>query len=162
MLMRTLGRANGYFSNNLLCRNSANRSAGWTKMPPKDGPNMLPTVQTRGIMLNARGCSSFCGTNSATAVLMIPTFPFDNPCSDRMAKAQPSDLEKPNSTLVTIVQVRASKIIGFLPKRSDALPHAMPVRHCESENTADIRPAHFATWSVGTLKDWIISGLTTC
>jgi hypothetical protein len=81
------------------------------------------------MMLNANGCNSLCGTNSATAVLMIPTFPFDRPCNDRVMKAHSKFLEKPNKTLDTIVQVNARRIIGFRPNRSEALPHAMPVKH---------------------------------
>ena len=47
---------------------------------------------------------------------------------------------------------------GLRPNRSDALPHAIAVTHWLSEKDADVNPAHFATWSVGTLKDSIISG----
>ena len=119
---------------------------------------MLPTVHTSGMRLKARGCSSFSGTNSATAVLMIPTFPFDSPCNDLAMNAHIRDLEKPKSTLDIIVQVRAPTIIGFRPHLSEARPHAMPVRHCESEKIADIIPAYLATLSSGMLKDLTISG----
>jgi hypothetical protein len=67
-------------------------------------------------------------------------------------------LEKPNKILETMVQVKARRMMGLRPKRSDALPQAMPVRHWEREKVADMRPAHFATLSSRTWKDWIISG----
>lgn len=40
--------------------------AGEARAPPRMGPKILPMDQTNGITLNACGCSSFCGTNSAT------------------------------------------------------------------------------------------------
>lgn len=79
--------------------------------------------------LNARGCSSFSDTISATAVLIIPTLPFDSPCSGLAMNAHTSDRENPKRTLEVIVQVKASTIIGFRPTLADALPHAIPVRH---------------------------------
>ena len=44
--------------------------------------------------------------------------------------------EKPHKTLMIMVEVSPSKITGFRPKTSDALPHNMAVRHWLMLNTA--------------------------
>jgi hypothetical protein len=153
------GGENGNFRRNLLFPNSEwYRSAGCTVAPPNVGPRMDPMVQTRGIMLKALGCSSFCGTSSATMVLMIPTLPLHAPCSDLIARAHGRDFERPKRTLVIMVQVRPINMTGFRPNRSEPRPHAMAVTHWLREKAADVRPAHFAIWSGGTLNDSIISG----
>lgn len=66
---------------------------------------------------------------------------------------------KPNIRDDIIVQVRAIMIIGFLPTLSDALPHDMPTKAWDNENTKDNKPAYFAIELVGTLNDLIISGM---
>ena len=59
---------------NLLFPNRPGRfSAGLAKKPPKVGPAMEPKLQTRGMIENALGCSSFSGTISATIVRIMPT-----------------------------------------------------------------------------------------
>jgi hypothetical protein len=57
-----------------------------------------------------------------------------------------------------MVQVRPTKIAGFRPNLSDALPQSTAVRHCESEKTAEVMPAHFATFFLSIPKLSIISG----
>lgn len=47
------------------------RLAGEANAPPRMGPKMLPMDHTKGITLNAVGCSSFCGTNSATGIMSV-------------------------------------------------------------------------------------------
>src|SRR2546423_12179848 len=89
------------------------------------GPRMLPILQTRGITLKALGCSSFCGTSSATMVLMIPTLPLHPPCSDLTARAHGKDCEKPKRTLVIMVQVRPSSMAGFRSNPTEARPPAI-------------------------------------
>ena len=131
---------------------------GYTNAPPNAGPNIEPIVHTKGMIEKARGCNSFSGTISATTVLMIPTFPFDKPCADLAMNAHTRDVEKPKSRLDAIVHVNAMRITGFRPSLSDARPQAIPVNAWDKEKTADVRPAYFATCSVGTLKDCIISG----
>ena len=58
----------------------------------------------------------------------------------------------------SMVQVRPTRIVGFRPNLSDALPQRMAVRHCEREKTADAMPAHFATFFLSIPKLSIISG----
>ena len=108
--------------------------------------------------LKAFGCNSLCGTNSATVVRMIPTFPFDAPANDLEAMAQPSFREKPKQRLASMVQTMLVRMMGFRPNRSEARPQAMPVRLWLKAKTADVMPAHFATSALGTWNDSIISG----
>lgn len=49
-------------------------------------------------------------------------------------------------------------IVGFLPNRSDALPHGTAVQLWANEKTADVMPAHLATSFCSTPKLLIISG----
>ena len=109
-------------------------------------------------MLNALGCSSFHGTISATIVLMIPTFPFPAPANARIVIAIGTEVENPQTILVIIVFVMPSRMVGFRPSRSDAHPQGIAVTHWQSEKTAAVMPAHFATSAFGTLNDSIISG----
>ena len=76
---------------------------------------------TRGITLKALGCNDFCGTISATAVLMMPTFPFAAPPSILAIRAIFSDCEKPSNIVVAIVHAKLVKMTGFRPNRSDAV-----------------------------------------
>lgn len=109
------------------------------------GPNIAPIVYTRGIILNARGCNSwnwleaiaeeglgsqrtFHGQSSATVVLKMPTLPFPSPCSARAVMAIGRLVEKPHINIVTSVLHRPIRIIGFLPKRSEAAPQGIPVK----------------------------------
>lgn len=108
--------------------------------------------------LKAFGCSSLCGTNSATTVRMIPTFPFEAPAKDLAAIAHARFREKPKQRLASMVQTMLVRMMGFRPKLSEARPQAMPVRDWLKAKTADVMPAHFATSGLGTLKDSIISG----
>ena len=69
-----LGRRKGYFSQNATPpKTLGNWSAGLAKKPPKAGPKMEPSDQTRGMSEKAMGWSDFSGTISATMVLMMPT-----------------------------------------------------------------------------------------
>jgi hypothetical protein len=55
-LATMFGRAKGYLARNLLPPKSAGQfSVGFAKKPPKDGPNIDPIDQTKGIMEKARG-----------------------------------------------------------------------------------------------------------
>lgn len=84
--------------------------------------------------------------------------PLDKPWNDLATNAHSRDLEKPNTMLEAMVHMRPSIIAGLRPIRSESQPQDIPVRHCDIEKTADMSPAYFATCSVGTLKDWTISG----
>jgi len=64
----------------------------------------------------------------------------------------------PHSKLAIMVHVNPTRIAGFRPNVSDALPHITAVRHCARENTADVMPAHFGTFFLSTPKLSIISG----
>jgi len=64
----------------------------------------------------------------------------------------------PHIKVESIVQVRPIKIAGFRPNLSDALPQSTAVRHCEREKTAEVIPAHFATFFLSIPKLSIISG----
>jgi hypothetical protein len=116
------------------------------------------TCHTIGMIEKALGCSSFCGTNSATVVRMVPTLPLAKPPKARASRAASRVFEKPNRRLEVMVQTRPAKMVGLRPKRSAALPHRMPVSDCDSEKMADVVPAHWAILSVGTSNDSIISG----
>ena len=155
-LMSRFGKAKGYSLSILsFLKSCGYRSTGCTREPPTEGPNTLPTFHTSGIILNARGCNSFCGTNSATAVRMIPTFPFESPCKDRVTNAHTRFFEKPNNMLESIVQVNATRMMGFRPKRSEARPQAMPVKHWEKEKVADRQAGPFrdlVIWDVKRLN----------
>lgn len=89
------GRANGnLLKNSLSPKRSGNFFAGEARAPPSIGPKTLPidqtylsliesytenrkeSSQTRGITLNARGCIDFCGTSSATIMLISPYLHF--------------------------------------------------------------------------------------
>jgi len=159
ILMQRFGKAKGNRSRSLtLPKSFGSLLTGYTKAPPNAGPNIEPIVHTKGMIEKARGCNSFSGTISATTVLMIPTLPFDKPCADLATNAHTKDVEKPKSRLDAIVHVNAMRMTGFRPSLSDARPQAIPVNAWDNEKTADVRPAYFATCSVGTLKDCIISG----
>ncbi len=159
MLATKFGNANGKVLKNLMFpKTSGYLVAGSASAPPNPGPNMLPIVQTRGMIENALGCSSFQGTISATVVLMIPTFPLPAPARHLATIAQDKERESPNRTLVSIVQTMPAKITGFRPKRSDARPQAIPVTAWLKEKTAEVIPAHLATLFLGTPKLSIIWG----
>ncbi len=64
----------------------------------------------------------------------------------------------PHNNVVTMVNVNAVRIAGFRPNVSEALPPLTPVKDCERENTADVIPAHLATFSPSPPKLSIISG----
>lgn len=91
-------------------------------------------------------------------VLRVPILPFARPPNARARRAQSSVLEKPKRMLDVMVQIKATRMVGFRPYRSDARPHQIPVRLWDNEKMADVVPAHWATLSVGTLNDSIISG----
>ena len=133
--------------------------SGFDRAPPSVGPKMAPTEYTNGMTLNARGCNSFHGHNSATVVLNIPTLPFPNPCSALAVIAMGRLVENPHINMVTMVLNKPSRIMGFLPKRSEAIPHGIPVKACEIEKTAEVRPAQRAMSFSGTPNDSIISGI---
>ena len=134
MLMRKnpaatrLGKANGYLLKNLLLPNTRGYLwAGSASAPPKPGPSTEPMLHTSGMILYARGWSSFWGTSSATAVLIKPTLPLLAPERHRARTAQDNDLEKPQKTAELTIAVIPARITGFLPKRSDARPQNKPV-----------------------------------
>ena len=80
-LATIFGSANGYFERSLLPPKIPGQfSDGFAKNPPKEGPKIDPILHTKGIILNARGCSSFSGTISATIVLIIPTVLLSTSC----------------------------------------------------------------------------------
>jgi len=89
--------------------------SGLLNAPPSVGPTMAPTVYTKGITLNARGCNSFHGESSATVVRKIPTFPFVSPCSARAASAMGRLTAKPQSSIVHMVLNRPNRITGLRP-----------------------------------------------
>lgn len=115
-------------------------------------------LQTNGMMEKARGCSSFSGTNSATIVLMMPTFPLLPPIIALTAIAIGRLVAMPHIKKRNMVEARPIRMIGFLPKVSEALPHGTAVRLCDTENTAPVMPAHLATSFFSTPKLLIISG----
>ncbi len=67
-------------------------------------------------------------------------------------------VDTPQINVEIMVQVRPTKIAGFRPNMSDALPQRIAVVHCEREKTAEVMPAHFATSFFFTPKLSIISG----
>ncbi len=67
-------------------------------------------------------------------------------------------LDIPHINDVIMVSVNAVRIAGFRPNVSDALPHITPVKDCARENTADVIPAHLATFALSIPKLSIISG----
>lgn len=91
-------------------------------------------------------------------VLMIPTLPLLPPLKTRAVIAIGKLRLKPQNKLVHMVTKSPIKMTGLRPKRSDALPHATAVTHCDSENTAEVMPAHRATLTLSMPNDSIISG----
>jgi hypothetical protein len=102
---------------------------------------------------------TFQGHNSATMVLMIPTFPFPAPDNALAVRAMGSVVENPHSRLVTMVLNKPSKMTGFRPYRSEARPQRMAVRHWKREKMAAAVPAQKPTSASSTpSKDPIIAG----
>ena len=66
--------------------------------------------------------------------------------------------DEPQMMKHIMVQTRPIMIVGFRPIVSDVQPQGTAVKLCETENTALVMPAHFATSSLGTPKLLIISG----
>ena len=174
-LATIFGRRNGNLVKNLLFPKSAGIfSAGLAKKPPNDGPKMEPKLQTRGIIENALGCSSFSGTISATIVRIIPTadcqqllpvsrarnspFPLHAPASALAMIAIGRLIDIPHIRLHIMVHVKPKRIVGFRPNMSEALPQMIAVVHCDNEKTADVIPAHLATFFSSMPKLSIISG----
>jgi len=85
-------------------------------------------------------------------------FPLHPPAKARAVIAIGRVVDIPHITLVIMVNVRPIKIVGFLPNLSDARPQTIAVRHCESEKTADVMPAHLGTSFLSMPKLSIISG----
>jgi hypothetical protein len=108
--------------------------------------------------LKALGCSSLCGTISATVVRMMPTLPFPRPAKALATTAHGSDVEKPKRMLVVMVHIKPARMAGLRPNRSDIRPQMTPVRHWLREKTAEVMPAQYATLVLGTSKLSIISG----
>lgn len=92
---------------------------------------------------------------------MMPTLPLPPPDNALAMMAIGRLLDRPQNMLVNMVTVRPTKITGLRPRRSDARPQAIAVQHCASEKTALVIPAQYATSSLRTLKDSIISGYTS-
>jgi len=69
-----------------------------------------------------------------------------------------SEVDNPHNNIVTIVFMRPIRIMGLRPKRSEAVPQAMPVSDWQSEKMAEVRPAQRAMSFSGMPKDSIISG----
>lgn len=89
---------------------------------------------------------------------MIPMLPFPSPAIALAVIAVARLVLKPKSRLMSIVFTSPAISVIFLPYLSDALPQAMLVRHWQSENIAEVRPAHLAMSFSGTPKLSIISG----
>lgn len=87
-------------------------------------------------------------------------FPLEIPATALTPIAIGSEVEIPQARLVSMVKVNPSRIIGLRPNLSEARPHRIAVRPWESENTAEVMPAHFATSFFSTPKLSIISGWT--
>jgi len=64
----------------------------------------------------------------------------------------------PHNKVENMVSVNPIKMVGFRPSLSEALPQITAVVHCDNEKTADVIPAHFATFFLSTPKLSIISG----
>lgn len=64
----------------------------------------------------------------------------------------------PQTRKQIIVLNRPINITGLRPHLSEALPHGTAAMLCVTENTAPVRPAHFAISFFSTPKLWIISG----
>lgn len=110
------GNANGYRLRNSIPPNKPGCfSAGRAKAPPNAGPKILPIVQTSGIKLNARGCSSRWGTISATMVRRIPTLPFISPTSAREISTIVSVRDMPSMMEMSIVQISPDRMMGLRP-----------------------------------------------
>jgi hypothetical protein len=99
----------------LLPKRPGNFVAGDANAPPTIGPKMLPICHTSGSTENARGCNSFCGTISATAVLKIPTFPLLAPEHALATIAHGKLLENPNSKIDAHAQLIADSMAGLRP-----------------------------------------------
>lgn len=54
--------------------------------------------------------------------------------------AQGRDVENPHKTLMIMVDTRPSRMTGFRPKKSDALPHIIAVQHWLRLKTALVIP----------------------
>lgn len=75
-----------------------------------------------------------------------------------MAMAMGKLVETPHIKKQTMVQKSPTRIVGFRPNRSEALPHGTAVMLCASEKTELVAPAHFAISFFSTPKLAIISG----
>jgi hypothetical protein len=84
--------------------------------------------------------------------------PLQPPARALAAIAMGRVVDIPQINVEIMVQVRPTKIAGFRPNISDALPQRIAVVHCEREKTAEVMPAHFATSFFFTPKLSIISG----
>lgn len=180
-----LGNANGYFLKKTLSpKRPGYCSAGRAKKPPKEGPKMLPSDHTRGMMEKALAWCSFSVTISATMVLMMPTLPLPAPWMKRtvIAIAKLVDIPQIKKQVMVLTAAschwlaphsirtaeeqkekeehlqRPSIIVGFLPMRSEAIPQGTAVRLWAMLKTAPVRPAHRATLLLFTPKLKIISG----
>ena len=67
-------------------------------------------------------------------------------------------VDMPQARKHTMVLSKPTKMMGFRPILSEALPHGTAVILCETENMAPVKPAHFATSFSSTPKLLIISG----
>jgi hypothetical protein len=90
--------------------------------------------------------------------LILVPFPLQAPASAlaRIAIGKLTDI--PHTRLTIMVQNKPNKMVSFRPNLSEALPHMMAVVHCDNEKTADVMPAHLATFFSSTPKLSIISG----
>lgn len=118
----------------------------------------LPMFHTKGIRLNALGCSSLKGTISATVVLIMPTLPLPAPCNALATIANGKLLLNPQSKLISMVEVKPRRMAGLRPYRSEKRPHGIPIKAWKSEKTAAHMPAHFPTSFCGIPNDSTISG----
>lgn len=122
------GNANGYrLRNSDPPKRFGCFSAGRASAPPKAGPKILPIVQTIGIILKARGCSSRCGTISATIVRMMPTFPFMKPIKARDTRTIDRLDDIPNMIDSSIVKICPLIMTGLRPIRSDNVPQGTAI-----------------------------------
>jgi hypothetical protein len=85
-------------------------------------------------------------------------FPLHAPANALAIIAIGKLMDIPHSKVHIMVHVKPKRIVGFRPNMSEALPQRIAVVHCENEKTADVIPAHLATFFSSTPKLSIISG----
>ena len=85
-------------------------------------------------------------------------FPLQPPASALAVIAIGRLVDMPQSKPDSMVQINPARIAGLRPNLSEARPQSTAVRHCESEKTPEVIPAHFAMFFLSMPKLSIISG----